>query len=96
MESKRPIYFISDLHLGTTYDATTRQRENLVVEFLESIADKAGALYMVGDILDYWFEYRTVVPTSYVSLLPAQSRRLAIVIRNLLALREIVNIIHIV
>lgn len=66
MSSQRPIYFISDLHLGTTYDATTRQREQLVVEFLESIADKAGALYMVGDILDYWFEYRTVVPRGYV------------------------------
>ena len=74
MESKRPIYFISDLHLGTTYDATTRQRENLVVEFLESIADKAGALYMVGDILDYWFEYRTVVPRGYVRFFGALAK----------------------
>lgn len=66
MEPQRPVYFISDLHLGTTYDASSRRREKLVVEFLESIADKAGALYMVGDILDYWYEYRTVVPRGYV------------------------------
>lgn len=66
MEPQRPVYFISDLHLGTTYDANSRQRERLVVEYLESIADKAAALYLVGDILDYWYEYRTVVPRGYV------------------------------
>lgn len=66
MEPQKPIYFISDLHLGTTYDASSREREKRVVEFLESIADNAEALYMVGDILDYWYEYRTVVPRGYV------------------------------
>ncbi|MDE6757468.1 MAG: UDP-2,3-diacylglucosamine diphosphatase, partial [Muribaculaceae bacterium] len=64
--SQKPIYFISDLHLGSTYDPHSRQRERLVTEFLESIADKAGAIYLVGDILDYWYEYRTVVPRGYV------------------------------
>lgn len=66
MEPQKPIYFISDLHLGTTYDASSREREKQVVEFLESIADNAEALYLVGDILDYWYEYRTVVPRGYV------------------------------
>lgn len=66
MSSKKTVYFISDLHLGSTYDPASRQREKLVVQFLESIADDAAALYMVGDILDYWYEYRTVVPRGYV------------------------------
>jgi len=66
MPSQKSVYFISDLHLGSTYDPSTRQREKLAVEFLESIADDAEALYMVGDILDYWYEYRTVVPRGYV------------------------------
>lgn len=66
MKPQKPIYFISDLHLGSTYDPMSRQRERLAVEFLDSIADNAEALYLVGDILDYWFEYRTVVPRGYV------------------------------
>lgn len=66
MSRDTAIYFISDVHLGTVYDATSRQREKAVVEFMESIADDAEALYMVGDILDYWYEYRTVVPRGYV------------------------------
>ncbi|MBD5247587.1 MAG: UDP-2,3-diacylglucosamine diphosphatase [Barnesiella sp.] len=74
MEQPKPIYFISDLHLGTTYDSSSRRREQLVVEFLDSIADKAGALYMVGDILDYWYEYRTVVPRGYVRFFGALAR----------------------
>ncbi len=74
MNRQKPIYFISDLHLGTTYDASSRSRERLVVEFLDSIADEAGALYMVGDILDYWYEYRTVVPRGYVRFFGALAR----------------------
>lgn len=66
MSTPEAIYFISDLHLGTTYDDTSRARERVVVEFLEGIADDASELYMVGDILDYWYEYRTVVPRGYV------------------------------
>lgn len=66
MSQRKPIYFISDLHLGTTYDGASRQREKLVVNFLESIADDAAQLFLVGDILDYWYEYRTVVPRGYV------------------------------
>lgn len=58
-------YFISDLHLGASYLADPRGHERRVVRFLESIASDASELYLVGDILDYWFEYRTVVPRGY-------------------------------
>lgn len=59
-------YFISDLHLGASYIDGEKHREKRVCEFLESIAPDAGSLYLVGDILDYWFEYKTVVPRGYV------------------------------
>lgn len=60
------VYFISDLHLGAGYLADKREAEMRVVRFLESIRDTADEIYMLGDVLDYWFEYRTVVPRGYV------------------------------
>ena len=68
-------YFISDLHLGASYMATVqREREIMLCNFLDSIADDAESLYLVGDILDYWFEYRNVVPRGYVRFLGALAR----------------------
>lgn len=64
--AKNKAYFISDLHLGATYQASTRQKEHRIVDWLQSIADDAAELYLVGDILDYWYEYKTVVPRGYV------------------------------
>lgn len=65
MADRTKVYFISDLHLGAGY-RDSREAERRVVRFLHSIADDAAALYLMGDILDYWFEYRTVVPRGYV------------------------------
>lgn len=65
MERKN-IYFISDLHLGATYLKNPRSYEQRVVRWLESIRDDAAELYMLGDILDYWYEYKTVVPRGYI------------------------------
>lgn len=59
-------YFLSDLHLGAPYFNDSRQREQHVVSFLDSIKDKADVIYLLGDILDYWYEYRYVVPRGYV------------------------------
>ena len=59
-------YFISDLHLGAAYIEDARAHEARVVDFLRSIEDKADTLYMLGDVLDYWFEYRTAVPRGHV------------------------------
>jgi UDP-2,3-diacylglucosamine hydrolase len=61
----KKIYFISDLHLGATYLPHPLENERKVVRFLNSIADDADELIMLGDILDYWYEYRTVVPRGY-------------------------------
>lgn len=59
-------YFISDLHLGASYITDARAHEARVVSFLDSIKHDAASLYMVGDVLDYWFEYRNVVPRGHV------------------------------
>lgn len=66
MSSNKLTYFLSDLHLGSTYDQMSAQREKRVADFLLSIADTAQEIYLVGDILDYWYEYRTVVPRGYI------------------------------
>lgn len=59
-------YFISDLHLGAPYFPDSHKSERRVVSFLESIRHDAKAILLVGDILDYWYEYRYVVPKGYV------------------------------
>lgn len=62
---RRYTYFISDLHLGASYLRPKIDYEKRVVEWLMSIKDDASALYLLGDVLDYWFEYRTAVPRGF-------------------------------
>lgn len=59
-------FFLSDLHLGASYHEDGRGLEKNVVAFLDSIKEEAGEIYLLGDILDYWFEYRHVVPKGYI------------------------------
>ena len=59
-------YFLSDFHLGAKYIDHPRKQEQRIVSFLESIRNDAKEIYLLGDILDYWFEYRYVVPKGYV------------------------------
>lgn len=62
-------YFISDLHLGATYLKNPLDYERRVVRWLNSIKDSAKAVYLLGDILDYWYEYRNVVPRGFTRFL---------------------------
>ena len=59
-------YFLSDFHLGAKYIDNPRKQEQRIVSFLELIRNDAKEIYLLGDILDYWFEYRYVVPKGYV------------------------------
>lgn len=59
-------YFLSDLHLGAPYFPDSRESERRVCAFLDSIKDDADRIYLLGDILDYWYEYRYVVPRGFV------------------------------
>lgn len=60
------VYFLSDLHLGASYFPDSREAEKRVVAFLDSIKGDAEAIYLLGDVLDYWYEYRYVVPRGFV------------------------------
>lgn len=62
----KPVYFISDLHLGASYLTDPAAYERRVVRWLRSISGNVSELYLLGDILDYWYEYRNVVPRGYV------------------------------
>jgi UDP-2,3-diacylglucosamine hydrolase len=59
------VYFLSDTHLGSKTFSDPIEQERRVVRFLDSIKADARALYLLGDIIDYWFEYRTVVPRGF-------------------------------
>ncbi|MCD8287395.1 MAG: UDP-2,3-diacylglucosamine diphosphatase [Porphyromonadaceae bacterium] len=63
----KTIYFLSDLHLGakTVPPVDRLERERRVVRWLDRIKPDASALYLLGDILDYWYEYRYVVPRGF-------------------------------
>lgn len=60
------ILFLSDLHLGADYIADHRAHERLVTDFLEREGSSASHIYLLGDILDYWYEYRHVVPKGFI------------------------------
>ena len=63
------IYFISDLHLGAGTMDKPLDYERRVVRFLDSIIDDCDELYLLGDIIDYWFEYKHVVPRGFTRFL---------------------------
>ncbi len=63
------VYFLSDFHLGAPDFQTSLKREKLIVSFLEEIRNQAAAIFIVGDMFDFWYEYRKVVPKGYTRLL---------------------------
>ncbi len=66
---KKKIYFASDFHLGIPDREMSLKREKLVVKWLDEIKRDAAEVYLMGDMFDFWFEYRTVVPKGYTRLL---------------------------
>ena len=63
------VYFISDAHLGSWAIDHKRMQERRLTRFLDDIKDKAQAVYMLGDMFDYWHEYKYVVPKGYTRFL---------------------------
>ena len=62
------IYFASDFHLGTRPPAQSREREARIVRWLTGIEADAAALFLVGDVFDFWFEYRHAIPKGFSRL----------------------------
>ena len=65
----KKVYFLSDFHLGAPNDTESRKREDRLVRFLQDARKDAGVIFIVGDIFDFWFEYKTVVPKGFVRIL---------------------------
>ena len=65
----KKIYFLSDFHLGAPNYEQSLVREKKIVQFLDEIKHNAAVIFIVGDMFDFWYEYRTVVPKGYVRLL---------------------------
>ena len=63
------IYFLSDAHLGSWAVPHQRMQERRLVRFLDSIKEKAAAIYLLGDMFDFWYEYKYVVPRGYTRFL---------------------------
>ena len=60
-------YFFSDVHLGLGSAESSRERERVVLRFLEMVGGaNAETLFIVGDLFDYWFDYRSVIPRGFV------------------------------
>jgi UDP-2,3-diacylglucosamine hydrolase len=67
--SHKKIFFLSDFHLGSPDYASSLEREKLIVKFLDEIKNDAAEIFLVGDMFDFWYEYRKVVPKGYTRLL---------------------------
>ncbi len=65
----KKIYFISDFHLGAPDHASSLEREKIIVQFLNEIKTQAAEIFLAGDMFDFWYEYRRVVPKGYTRLL---------------------------
>lgn len=62
------IYFASDFHLGIPDHDSSLEREKLLVAWLSMVEKDADELYLMGDIFDFWFEYKTVIPRGFARL----------------------------
>ena len=69
MAERTRIYFASDLHLGMHPGEESRERERWFVEWLDEISGDAKELWLLGDVFDYWFEYKKVVPRGFTRFL---------------------------
>jgi UDP-2,3-diacylglucosamine hydrolase len=64
-------YFISDVHLGLASRDQEKAKENRLLDFLQGIFPTAETLFIVGDLFDFWFEYKTVIPKGFHRTLAA-------------------------
>lgn len=67
-------YFASDIHLGAGDAACARQVENRFVKWLDMVGQDAETIYLLGDVFDFWYEYRRVVPKGFVRTLAKLSK----------------------
>lgn len=64
----KKLYFVSDFHLGVPTKEKSDSREEQIIAWLKAIEDDAAVLFLLGDVFDFWFEYKTVVPKGFFRL----------------------------
>ena len=69
MSNRTKLYFASDFHLGSGTYQSSREREDRLVRWLDIIKADAAEVFLMGDVFDFWFEYKTVVPKGYIRFL---------------------------
>ena len=69
MQAGKKIYFASDFHLGVPDHEKSLVREKLIVKWLDEIQKDAEEIFLMGDLFDFWFEYKRTVPKGFVRLL---------------------------
>jgi UDP-2,3-diacylglucosamine hydrolase len=69
LTSSGKIFFFSDAHLGLYPPERSAQREKWLIDWLDSIKSEAAEIYLVGDIFDYWYEYKHVIPRGHTRFL---------------------------
>jgi UDP-2,3-diacylglucosamine hydrolase len=62
----KTIYFASDFHLGVPNRAASLERERKIVRWLDHIENNAHAIFLMGDIFDFWFEYKHAIPKGFI------------------------------
>ncbi len=65
----KKIYFASDFHLGTPNFEKSREREDKIIKWLNTIENNASDIYLVGDIFDFWFEHKYTIPKGNIRFL---------------------------
>ncbi|HXF48647.1 MAG TPA: UDP-2,3-diacylglucosamine diphosphatase [Verrucomicrobiae bacterium] len=65
------IYFVSDLHLGAGTPSEEERKKEKFIRFLQFVRQNGKALYIVGDLFDFWFEYKNAIPKTELELLVA-------------------------
>lgn len=65
------VYFLADAHLGQGSHESNRERERDLLAFLDRVGSEGAALYVVGDLFDFWFEYTHAIPKEFVRVLQA-------------------------
>jgi len=68
---KLPLYFISDVHLNLNSSANEVEKRERLIEFVRYVSKTGGTLFIVGDLFDFWFEYKHVMPKAYFDILTA-------------------------
>lgn len=69
MKTEKNIYFVSDAHLGADLGKSSEEREILLISWLNEIKDNASEIYLLGDIFDFWYEFKYFVPKNFVVFL---------------------------